>query len=135
MFWLSHHHEDELHRTYSILGLRICARCLGTYPVLLAAIVVQARVRAPLSWRYDPHWTLLLPLPALADWAYGRFRPFAGSNAVRSATGVLLGLALGRTLYVHFLSPWPTWLLGQAALVTAVALPVILLTYGRRSLK
>lgn len=135
MFWLSHHHEDELNRTYSILGLRVCARCLGTYPVLLAAIVVQAGGHAPLTWRHDPCWTLLLPLPALADWAYGRFRPLAGSNAVRSATGVLLGLALGRTLYVHFLSPWPTWLLGQAALVTAVALPVILLTYGRRSLK
>lgn len=129
MFWLSHHHADELHRTYDFFGVRVCARCLGTYPVLFAAIAVQARMRAPLEWWLDPVWALLLPLPALADWAYGRFRPHAGSNALRSATGVLLGLGLGRTLYVHLVRPWPAWLLWQAVLVTAVALPVILLSY------
>jgi uncharacterized membrane protein len=129
MFWLSHHRDDELHRTYDFFGVRVCARCLGTYPILFAALAVQVRARAPLAWRFDLPWALLLPLPALVDWAYGRFRPHAGNNALRSGTGVLLGLGLGRTLYVHFLSPWPAGLIAQVALVTAVALPVILLSY------
>jgi hypothetical protein len=44
---------------------------------------------------------------------------------------VLLGLALGRSLQVHVQRPLPAVLLAQAALVTAVALPVILATYRR----
>ena len=66
---------------------------------------------------------LALTLPALVDWAVGRFRPAAGSNAVRTLTGVLLGLALGRSLYMHVQRPLPPVLLAQAALVTAVARP------------
>jgi hypothetical protein len=74
---------------------------------------------------------LALTVPALLDWAVGRFRPASGSNAVRTVTGVLLGVALGRSLYVHVQKPLPPMLLAQAALVTVVALPVILMTYGK----
>ena len=42
-----------------------------------------------------------------------------------------LGLALGRSLYVHVQRPLPGVLLAQAALVTAVAVPVILATYRK----
>jgi len=131
VFWLSHHHPDEYNRTYVLGGVRVCARCLGTYPVLLAALVGLFAVRAPLDWRWDVPAVLALTVPALGDWAVGRFRPASGSNAVRSLTGVLLGLALGRSLYVHVQRPLPEVLLAQAALVTAVAVPVILATYRR----
>ncbi|MBX5481994.1 MAG: DUF2085 domain-containing protein [Myxococcaceae bacterium] len=131
-FWLSHHPEAELARTYRLGGVHVCARCLGTYPVLFSAIALQIAVRAPLRWRWDGLVAVGLLLPALLDWAYGRFRPLAGSNAWRTGTGVLLGLALGRTLYVHFRSPLPLWLLVQAALVTAVAVPVIVLRLRRQ---
>ncbi|QSQ14714.1 DUF2085 domain-containing protein [Myxococcus landrumensis] len=131
MFWLSHHHPDEYNRTYLLGGLRVCARCLGTYPVLLASLVGLFAVRAPLKWEWDVPVVLLLTLPALVDWAVGRFRPASGSNGVRTATGVLLGLALGRSLQVHVQRPLPTVLLAQAALVTVVALPVILATYRK----
>ncbi|MCP3098579.1 DUF2085 domain-containing protein [Myxococcus sp. K15C18031901] len=131
MFWLSHHHPDEYNRTYLLGGLRVCARCLGTYPVMLAAMVGLFAARAPLHWAFDVPAVLLLTLPALVDWAVGRFRPVSGSNAVRTATGVLLGLALGRSLHVHLQRPLPVVLLAQAGLVTAVALPVILATYQR----
>ena len=47
-------------------------------------------------------------IAALFDWAYGRFRPHAASNLWRTVTGVLLGMALGRTLYVHLQKPLPT---------------------------
>lgn len=129
MFWLSHHHEEEYNRTYVLGGVRVCARCLGTYPVLLAVMVGLFKVRAPLSWEWDVPVVLGLTLPALVDWAVGRFRPRGGSNAVRTLTGVLLGVALGRSLFVHFQRPLPQVLVWQAALVAVVALPVLLMTY------
>jgi len=131
VFWLSHHREDEYNRTYLLGGVRLCARCLGTYPVMLAAMVGLFTLRAPLTWEWDVPVVLGLTLPALVDWAIGRFRPASGSNRVRTVTGVLLGLALGRSLYVHVQRPLPAVLLAQAALVTAVAVPVILATYRR----
>ncbi len=129
MFWLSHHHEEEYNRTYVLGGVRVCARCLGTYPVLLAVMVGLFKVRAPLSWQWDVPVVLGLTLPALVDWAVGRFRPSGGSNAVRTLTGVLLGVALGRSLFIHFQRPLPPVLVWQAALVAVVALPVLLMTY------
>ncbi len=129
MFWLSHHHEEEYNRTYVLGGVRVCARCLGTYPVLLAVMVGLFKVRAPLSWQWDVPVVLGFTLPALVDWAVGRFRPAGGSNAVRTLTGVLLGVALGRSLFVHFQRPLPPVLVWQAALVAVVALPVLLMTY------
>jgi uncharacterized membrane protein len=129
VFWLSHHHEEEYNRTYVLGGVRVCARCLGTYPVLLAVMVALFKTRAPLSWEWDVPVVLGLTLPALVDWAVGRFRPGGGSNAVRTLTGVLLGVALGRSLFIHLQRPLPQVLVWQAALVAVVALPVLLMTY------
>jgi uncharacterized membrane protein len=131
-FWLSHHAPEELHRAYRVGRLHVCARCLGLYPVLLAALVIQFASRAPLSWRADGWIAIPLFLPALADWASGRFFPALGTNVWRTVTGALLGVALGRTLYIHLQQPWPQWLILQVAIVTAVATPVILATYKRR---
>jgi uncharacterized membrane protein len=131
VFWLSHHREDEYNRTYVLGGVRVCARCLGTYPVLFAVLVGLFALRAPLQWKWDVPGVLALTLPALVDWALGRFRPARGSNPVRTLTGVMLGIALGRSLFVHLQRPLPAVLLAQAALVTAVAVPVILATYRR----
>jgi uncharacterized membrane protein len=131
MFWLSHHHEEEYNRTYQLGRVRVCARCLGTYPVLLAVLVGLFTMRAPLAWRWDVPVVLGLTLPALADWAVGRFRPASGSNAVRTLTGVLLGVALGRSLFVHVQRPLPRVLLWQAALVMVVALPVLAASWRR----
>jgi uncharacterized membrane protein len=126
VFWLSHHPPEEYNRTYLLGGVRVCARCLGTYPVLLAVMMGLFAVRAPLAWRWDVPGVLGLTLPALVDWAVGRFRPARGSNAVRTLTGVLLGVALGRSLFVHVQKPLPAVLVWQAALVVGVALPVLL---------
>jgi uncharacterized membrane protein len=134
VFWLSHHHAEEYNRTYLLGGVRVCARCLGTYPVLLAVLVGLFAVRAPLVWRWDVPVVLGLTLPALVDWAVGRFRPARGSNVVRTLTGVLLGVALGRSLFIHVQRPLPAALLWQAGLVAVVALPVLLATFrGSRS--
>ena len=125
-FWLSHHRDDELHRTFAIAGLHVCARCLGVYPLMVLGMVALFAARAPLTWRYDVPFALALTAPALLDWSIGRFRPGWFSNSWRTFTGALLGVALARTLYVHLQRPLPPALIAQAALVTAVGLPVIL---------
>ena len=132
MFWLSHHHAEEWNRTYLLGGLRICARCLGTYPTLFVAIALQLAIRAPLALRWDIPAVLLLTLPALLDWARGRFQPAAASNGFRTLTGICLGAALGRTLYVHLRAPWPPMLIWQGVLVLSVALPVLAMAWKRK---
>lgn len=131
MFWLSHHPPEELDRAWKLGRIHICARCLGTYPILFGAIAVQLALHAPLEHPLDIPFSLGLLAPALLDWAYGRFRPHAFSNGWRTFTGVLLGLALGRTLFIHLQRPLPLPLLLQMGLVTGVATPVILATYRR----
>jgi uncharacterized membrane protein len=131
VFWLSHHHADELDRCWKIFGVHVCARCLGTYPVLFALIAVQFKLKAPLESPLDVPLSVALIAPAVADWAYGRFFPHRFSNAWRTATGILLGLGLSRSLYIHLQRPLPAALIAQLALVTAVATPVILKTYRR----
>jgi hypothetical protein len=135
MFWLSHHRPEELDRCWKLRGVAVCARCLGTYPILFAAIALQLGLHAPLQHPVDLPLALGFLAPALGDWAYGRFRPHAFSNRWRTFTGLLLGVALGRTLFIHFQQPLPLPLLLQMGLVTGVATPVILASYRRSSQK
>jgi uncharacterized membrane protein len=128
MFWLSHHYDDELDRCWRIGPLHVCARCLGTYPTLFAVFALQ--LKHPLDLPLPI--VLALTLPATADWAYGRFRPHSGSNLWRTLTGILLGVALSQTLFLHIARHQPVPMLVQLGLVTAVAGPVILASYRRR---
>ena len=130
-FWLSHHHPSELHRTYSFSKWHVCARCLGTYPTLMLALVWQQCAQAPLAAPWDLWGGVALLLPALLDWAHGQLRPSSGNNPWRTVTGVGLGLALGRSLYIHVHRPFPEVLVWQAGVVLAVALPVMLLRSWR----
>ena len=131
MFWLSHHPPEELDRCYRVAGVHLCARCLGTYPVMFLAMAAQIALRAPLAHPLDVAGCVALVLPATLDWAYGRFHPHRFPNAWRTATGILLGLGLGRSLFIHVQRPMPPALLAQALVVTCVALPVILTAYRR----
>jgi uncharacterized membrane protein len=132
MFWLSHHPPEELDRCYRVGSVHLCARCLGTYPVMFAAIAAQLALHFPLEHPLDLPVCVALVLPATIDWAIGRFQPHRFSNAWRTATGVLLGLGLGRSLFIHLQRPLPPALLAQAIVVTGIALPVILTAYRRK---
>jgi uncharacterized membrane protein len=131
MFWLSHHHPDELDRCYSFAGLHICARCLGTYPVLFFFMAFQFKNHWPLIWELDVPIGVALVAPATLDWAYARFKPHAFSNPWRTLTGVLLGLGLGRSLFIHLQKPLPEVLLAQGAFV----LTVVAVTFAVRLLR
>jgi uncharacterized membrane protein len=128
-FWLSHHPPEEYARCYRVGSLHVCARCLGTYPVLFAAFFAQFALGAPLHHALDLPVGAALVAPATLDWAWGRAHPLQLSNLWRSFTGVVLGLGLGRSLFVHVQHPLPPVLLAQFAVVTAVVVPVILASY------
>ncbi len=132
MFWLSHHPPEELDRCYRLGRFHVCARCLGTYPVMFGVIAAQLALRAPLAHPLDVPVCVVLTLPATLDWAWGRFQPHRFSNSWRTLTGLFLGLALGRSLFIHLQQPMPPVLLAQAIVVTGIALPVILTSYRRK---
>ncbi len=132
MFWLSHHPPDELDRCYRLGAVHVCARCLGTYPVMFAAIVAQVALRFPLEHPLDVPLCVALVLPATIDWALGRFDPHRFSNAWRTLTGIFLGLGLGRSLFIHLQRPMPTALVAQGLVVTGIALPVIFIAYRQK---
>jgi len=131
-FLLSHHDPKDYHRCVRVAGLHLCARCLGLYPTMLAVIGVQVALRAPMSLPGDLFVAFLLPLPAMVDWARGRFAPSSGTTLTRMGSGVLLGIALGRTLYLHVRQPgW--WLtMAQLGVLAAIFLVVELLVRIRR---
>ncbi len=99
-FLLAHHRPEEYDRCYRIGGLHLCARCAGLYPALLLVLGLQ------LAGRLDTvraEWAVLflLPLPAVFSWARRRLTGAAGSNPVSTVTGALLGVALGRGIYLY----------------------------------
>jgi uncharacterized membrane protein len=132
MFWLSHHPPDELDRCYRFGQVHVCARCLGTYPVMFVVIAAQLALRSPLTHPLDVPLSVALVLPATLDWALGRFQPHRFTNLWRAFTGVLLGMGLGRSLFIHLQRPLPEALLAQGIVVTAIALPVIFTAYRRK---
>ena len=108
-FWLAHHYPEDYRRCYPIGSVRICARCAGLYPALLAGLALQIGLGATTRWPREEWIVLALTLPAVADWAIGRFDPASGTNLIRSATGILLGVALSRTIYLNMVHP-ANWL-------------------------
>jgi uncharacterized membrane protein len=107
-FLLAHHWSDQLDRCYQIgpkqKPIWLCARCLGVYPVLVGILVVQFFYALSIGW-WDYIALFVLPIPALIDWALSRLGIFAGSNLSRTITGAILGLSLGRMVYIHMIDP------------------------------
>lgn len=133
--WISHHEPADYGRCVRVGALHVCARCLGVYPVLFSALALQVAARAALRYPWDLWVALALPIPALVDWALGRFRPSSGSNARRLLTGALLGAALARSLYLHVRRPGHPLAMGQflALLAAAAAVEGARLWRRRRS--
>jgi len=131
-FLLSHHREHELHRCYAVQGQFLCARCTGLYPVVLLVWVAQFVFHAPPREMAIERWIVLgLSLPAMVDWMLGQFWPHAFSNVWRTFTGGLLGLALGRMLYIHMREPFPMGLCWQLLASLIAVLLVLLLKWAK----
>lgn len=122
---LAHQHRSKSHRCLWLplgsLRVALCSRCAGLYPTLAAAFALQLVLRFPLriSWI---DWALVLGLsaPALLDWGASRLGR-AGHNLVRALTGVLLGVALGRSGYIYVHDPYSELIWIQLGLLAAGA--------------
>jgi len=124
-YLLSHHEPQEYYRCHRLAvggrSVRLCARCSGVYPGILAGAVLVLTDTAPGAW---PWLVACGPAPALSDWAATTFTPRRGSNAVRTLSGALLGLGYGVAV------PWvltarPPWLLAVAAGYGGVAAALV----------
>jgi uncharacterized membrane protein len=129
-FWLSHHRKEDLHRCLRIGTFDLCARCTGTYPTLVAFLILQFATVTPLAHTLDA-LSIILVMPATLDWAAGQFHPAYFSNAWRVATGILLGAGLSRSLYIHVQHPFPRLLIFQLGFIFVVASLVFLVRYAK----
>ena len=99
-FLLAHHRPAEYDRCYELGGLHVCARCAGLYPALALVLGLQL---AGIVDTVRAQWAVLylLPVPAIFSWARRRLTGAGGSNPVSTVTGALLGVALGRGIYLY----------------------------------
>lgn len=128
-YLLSHHDPSGWDRCHVVSppGLnrpvRLCARCSGVYPGIAVGALGAAAGILPVSVLL----VAALPAFALVDWLVTTVGPWDGSNAARTATGLLLGVGYGVGL-VGLLAPTtrgPVLLVG-AGYATAAAVAVAL---------
>ena len=134
--WLVHAQDASvarcLHLPFGRWRIALCARCAALYPTLLLVLALQVLLRA----RVGPHPTTdaLLALgaafPALLDWSRARLGAVS-PRATRLWSGALLGLALGRSIFLHWRDPPGELLAIQLALLAAGAASVRLLERRR----
>ncbi|SDX92767.1 DUF2085 domain-containing protein [Halopenitus persicus] len=100
-YLLSHHEPAEYDRCHRLrVGSRtihLCARCSGVHPGIAVGIVLGTG--GWLGGTLGLAAIAVLPIAALVDWTLTAGRPEAGSNRVRTATGLLLGTAYGLGLH------------------------------------
>jgi len=92
---------------------------------MAAALALQAVLRPAGLGQLD--WWLVLggSAPGLLDWGAGVIDPASGSNARRLITGILLGGALGRSLWLYFGDPRHEIFWVQVMLVIFTCLAVL----------
>lgn len=132
-YLLSHHEPHEYHRCHSLSfgdrTVHLCARCSGIYPGILVGVALVLFGTGPAAW---PWLVAVGPAPALIDWAATTFTDRRGSNALRTASGALLGLGYGVAV-PWFLIARPLWLLGVAAAYGVVAAVLLVRAHGSES--
>lgn len=78
----------------------------------------------PAAGLLDLVWLLVLPLPAVLDWAHSRLSGWPGFNWLRSLTGALLGVSLARTVQLNMLEPGHWLVVLQLVSLTAIVVLV-----------
>jgi uncharacterized membrane protein len=132
---LSHHREDQAHRCVHLpLGgrkLALCARCLSLYPVMALALALQWTFSLGPAGKVDILIAMGLAIPGLLDWGEGVLDPRSGNNARRLITGAMLGVALGRSLWLHVQDPLGELLWIQLFLLAAGGVAFLIVRHIR----
>ncbi len=100
--WLSHHAPEDAERCTAIAGLAVCRRCLACWPVALLVIFACVGLAQPVgsSLELAALWTL--PLGEYVA-VHALARPYSPRRTW--FVGVILGVAMGRTLHRYLLDP------------------------------
>jgi uncharacterized membrane protein len=106
--------------------LALCSRCLGYYPCFIVTVCCQLCLGWPLSQAWDELIVWGGSAPAVIDWGLGRLGA-RGHNAVRVASGLLLGLAMGRGFMLYLEQPRNEifWLQLLLIGITALAFEIV----------
>lgn len=81
---LSHHPPSQYCRTYNVIGIRLCARCLGIPLGILAAYIFELKV---------PIWGLfILPLPTFLNFLLQELGCIKKRNIVKTFLTLFLGI-------------------------------------------
>jgi len=128
---LSHHPPAMFDRCYKVGSVHICARCMGIYPGLALGVAVFFWLPPFPDW-LDWIILLVLPVPALLDWAAYWVWSEPGTNTRRTLTGALLGIAAARNLYLHWQNPFCPKVITQAVLLLLAAAGLWFFGYKRR---
>lgn len=123
---LAHHPRSQLQRCVLLpVGnrrLAICARCLGLYPTLLGVVALQMVLALGPLGLLDWWIALLGVLPAVVDWGLGRLDSGHGSNRLRVTTGLIAGVAMGRSFFLYLRDPMHEIFWVQIVLLVMAAL-------------
>jgi len=98
---LSHHSPCDYDHTFRVGDLHICARCTGIISGGVAFVCLL--LTSLLLLRTIPLWvSLLLPIPAVIDFATHELGWWQSNNFVRWTSGVTLGFAIAWGMYTLF---------------------------------
>ncbi len=135
-FLFAHHPPERRDRCVAVPwpnggALFLCARCLGIWPVTFALLVADLGGWLPLV-RLGTAGAILLPIPAVVSfWAETTGR-IAGSNALRIATAIPLGVALAELFARYLRRPSDPLFWSVTGLYGAFCLFVLLRARARR---
>jgi len=89
---------------------------LGVYPILLLFLILQFYVEINLL--FEAIIIFFFPIPALTDWIFYMLFNKRGFNWLRTITGILFGISIGRLIYLHIKNPLSFVTIGAFAFYT-----------------
>jgi len=128
-FVLSHHRADDGIGAHcwriGRAGPWVCARCLGLYPAMGLALVLEPLWFPTLALGLRTVALALTVTPAWLAWAHDRLRPEAPwPRAAATLTAVPAGLGTGVWLWSHIRDPFHEAFTFSLALVAVLSLAV-----------
>ena len=123
---LSHHRKGDEGRCLKVRGLLVCSRCAGLYPAAALTLLTHA-AGLRLSPLQDALVLYALPAPALIDWGATFIDGRPGTNTSRLLSGVLLGVSVGRLVFINATTPFVGKVVSWLCLTGGLALIALLI--------
>lgn len=121
---LSHHPPCDLDRTWKLLGVDVCVRCLGMVLLFVATLVLAIAFRVPCT-PLAVALCISAILPAGCDFTFEELvLSYPSSNWLRFSTGCIFGLGAG--CIVSWVVTEGNWLPAVIFVVSALIMQLII---------